>query len=144
MSKHSILILIMFLALLIKALWWAAFEENWTPIRTRKFYTYLSLNLLVPFMLAFLNTRFSSFEDSLRGQITALPGERMLQPGLLPDIILYVVSIFSLALSVKLWPFARAERSTFKTLLMVLLVVLIFEIVTQARIPTTLYTGPLA
>ena len=144
MSKHSILILIMFLALLIKALWWAAFEENWTPIRTKKFYAYLSFNLVIPIMLAFFHTKFSSFEDSLLGQITAPPGERMLQPGLVPDFIIYGVSIVSLALSLKLWPFAKAERSTFKTLLLVLLVVLIFEVVTQVKIPTTLYNGPLA
>ncbi|HWJ02717.1 MAG TPA: hypothetical protein VNU93_03495, partial [Verrucomicrobiae bacterium] len=81
MDKHLVLLVIMFFALLLKALINAVRDSTWTALKTKKFYFFLSLNLVAPVLLLLIKSLFSVFERDLTKDVFLAP-QGFLTPGL--------------------------------------------------------------
>ncbi|MDA8443409.1 MAG: hypothetical protein M0Z55_13730 [Peptococcaceae bacterium] len=143
MNAQLILLIILFCSVLIKVFWQAAYENDWTPQKVRKFYAYIGLNVLIPLFVLYLYTQYTGYEAALSNDTPALNPGYTIYLDLITFTASYLLTILALYLSIKTWPFATLQAASFKTLLAVVIIIFIVEFIANFKLPTPLPNGSL-
>ena len=131
MDERLVFLIILFAWLLLKGLSAAVLEQTWTAVRIRKFYAYLTVNVLIPILIFGFYSEFASARQAAIADSTGFTGSVLFRHGLVSLTVIYLLAILSLFLSWKTWPFNPSDKTGLKTLLMAFIVVFVVELVAQ-------------
>ncbi len=131
MDERLVFLIILFACLLLKGLSTALLEQDWTAVRVRKFYAYLLVNVLIPMLIFGFYSEFASARQAAMDDLTGFTGSVLFRHGLVSLTVIYLLTILSLFLSWKTWPFHPSFKTGLKTLLMVFIVIFIVELASQ-------------
>lgn len=128
MDERLILLMILYFYFLLKGTLGTFAEQNWSAIKARKILLYLVVNLLTPALILALYIELGSSPlPNFLSQFNGIWGSYPLL-SYSGSLIVYLLTVISLALSYFTWPFEENHKIVIKTLFRLVMIVFILDL----------------